>query len=316
MKNIKAASVQFQSNPGDKSNNMETIEHFVKQAASEQVQLIVFPECCITGYWFLRKLSRNDLSALAEKVFDGPSSQHLQNLAQRYEIIIGAGLIEEADDCRLFNTYVVALPNGKMYRHRKIHAFINEHISQGHEYTVFDTPHDCRIGVLTCFDNNIIENARMNALMGADILLAPHQTGGCRSKSPHGMKAIDPKLWEERNTNPKAIEEEFLGPKGRGWLMRWLPSRAHDNGLFLIFSNGVGIDDDEVRTGNAMIIDPYGRIITETWKAQDDMVIAELDASLLDQCTGRRWLQARKPTLYHPLTQSTGLEKDIREVRF
>ena len=38
-----------------------------------------------------------------------------------------------------------------------------------------------------------------------------------------------------------------------------MPSRAHDNGLFLIFSNGVGMDDNEVRTGNAMILDPYGR---------------------------------------------------------
>ena len=63
--------------------------------------------------------------------------------------------------------------------------------------------------------------------------------------------------------------------------MRWLPSRAHDNGLFLIFSNGVGVDDDEIRTGNAMILDPYGRILAETWKADDAMVIADLDASLL-----------------------------------
>ena len=51
--------------------------------------------------------------------------------------------------------------------------------------------------------------------------------------------------------------------------MRWLPSRAHDNGLFLIFSNGVGVDDDEIRTGNAMILDPYGRILAETWNAGD-----------------------------------------------
>ncbi len=32
--------------------------------------------------------------------------------------------------------------------------------------------------------------------------------------------------------------------------MRWLPSRAHDNGVFYLFSNGVGLDDDEIRTGN------------------------------------------------------------------
>ena len=58
--------------------------------------------------------------------------------------------------------------------------------------------------------------------------------------------------------------------------------------MFLVFSNGVGVDDDEVRTGNAMILDPYGRILAETWKADDDMVIADLDASLLEHSTGAR----------------------------
>ena len=98
--------------------------------------------------------------------------------------------------------------------------------------------------------------------------------------------------------------------------MTWLPARAHDNGLFLIFSNGVGIDDNEIRTGNAMIIDPYGRIIKETWKSDDDMVIADLDAALRDNCTGVMWIKTRRPELYEPLTVRTGLEKDIRSVRF
>jgi predicted amidohydrolase len=98
--------------------------------------------------------------------------------------------------------------------------------------------------------------------------------------------------------------------------MRWLPSRAHDNGLFLIFSNGVGVDDDEIRTGNAMILDPYGRILAETWKADDDMVVAELDASLLEHATGRVWLKARRPELYQPLTVRTGREQDTRSLKF
>ena len=98
----------------------------------------------------------------------------------------------------------------------------------------------------------------MTALAGADVLLAPHQTGGVGGKDPHRMGLIDPALWANRLADPESIEREFRGDKGRGWLMRWLPSRAHDNGLFLIFSNGVGVDDDEIRTGNAMILDPYG----------------------------------------------------------
>jgi predicted amidohydrolase len=98
--------------------------------------------------------------------------------------------------------------------------------------------------------------------------------------------------------------------------MRWLPSRAHDNGLFLIFSNGVGPDGDEVRTGNAMILDPYGRVLRETWRAGDDMIIADLDARLRDRCTGSRWLRARRPELYQPLVTPTGEEQDTRTVRF
>ena len=98
--------------------------------------------------------------------------------------------------------------------------------------------------------------------------------------------------------------------------MYWLPTRAHDNGVFLVFSNGVGVDDDEIRTGNAMILDPYGRILAETWKAGDDMVVADLDASLLDVSTGNRWIKTRRPELYEPLTVPTGLEQDTRTVRF
>lgn len=98
--------------------------------------------------------------------------------------------------------------------------------------------------------------------------------------------------------------------------MHWLPARAHDNGIFLIFSNGIGIDDDEVRTGNAMIIDPYGDIIAETWKAGDDMVVADIDLNLIHKSTGQRWISSRRPELYAPLNQFTGKEKNIRDVRF
>jgi predicted amidohydrolase len=130
------------------------------------------------------------------------------------------------------------------------------------------------------------------------------------------MGLVDRALWENRQQDPEAIEAELRGPKGRGWLMRWLPARAHDNGLFLIFSNGVGVDDDEIRTGNAMILDPYGRILAETWAAGDDMVVADLDASLLEVSTGRRWIVTRRPELYGPLTVPTGMEQDTRTVRF
>ncbi|MHC4325248.1 MAG: nitrilase-related carbon-nitrogen hydrolase, partial [Planctomycetota bacterium] len=267
MKNIRVASVQFEHVPSDKKANLTRIENLVRQAAGQEVELIVFPEACITGYLFLRQLSRKELETLAEPVFDGPSSQALMAMAKQHKMTIGAGLVEIADDGKMYNTYVVAMPNGEFRRHRKIHCFISEHLSCGSEFTVFDSPHDCRLAVLTCYDNNLGENVRIAALNGAEILLAPHQTGGCKTPSPGCMGVIEKSLWQNRKTNPQAIEAELKGPKGRQWLLTWLPARAHDNGLFLIFSNGIGIDGDEIRTGNAMILDPYGRILTETSKA-------------------------------------------------
>ena len=253
---------------------------------------------------------------MAEPAFDGPASRALMELSRRHDMTIGAGLVELGDDGGLYNSYLVAMPDGRFARHRKLHVFVSEFLSPGDQYTVFDTPHGCRVGVLICYDNNLVENARITALAGAEILLAPHQTGGCKSGSPFAMGVIDPALWRNRDTDPQAIEAEFRGDKGRGWLMRWLPARAHDNGMFLVFSNGVGQDDNEVRTGNAMVLDPYGRIISETCRAADDIVIADLDASLRERCTGVRWIKARRPELYAPLTQITGREQDTRTVRF
>ena len=313
---LRAASVQFESVQGDKDANFQKIEKFTAQAAAQGVKLLVFPECCVTGYWFIRNLTVPQLAELAEPIPDGPSTRRLIDLARRHNITLGAGWIEASSGGVFYNSYVVALPDGTFQRHRKLHAFEHTRIRGGTDYTVFDLPGGFRAGVLICYDCNVIENVRITALRGAEVLIAPHQTGAVRSRNPNLMGMIDRRLWENRHADPEAIEREFRGDKGRGWLMRWLPSRAHDNGMFLIFSNGVGVDDDEIRTGNAMILDPYGRILAETGKADDAMVIADLDARLLADATGRNWIRARRPELYAPLTIPTGLECDVRKLKF
>ena len=315
MRDIRVATVQFQHAPGDKHYNLGRVRDFVGEAARAGAEIVAFPEMCLTGYWHTRKLDREAFGALSEPVPDGPSTRALLAMAREHGMTIGAGLVEREDD-RFYNAYVVAMPDGTWAVHRKLHVFVSPYLSPGDRYTVFDTPHGCRVGVLICYDNNIVENARATALLGAEILLAPHQTGGCNSVSPKGMKPVDRAVWDRRAEDPAACEAELCGPKGRGWLMRWLPSRAHDNGMFLVFSNGVGPDDDEVRTGNAMILDPYGEIIAETRAAGDALVVADLDASLLPLSSGRRWMRARRPELYGSLAERTGREEETRKGRF
>lgn len=316
MRNIRVGAVQFQSRPSDKAANLAVVRQFLARAAEQGVEILAFPECCLTGYWHLRKLPQEALVALAEAVPEGPSCQQLAAWSREYGLTVGAGLVERDTAGRLYNSFFVAMPDGRWACHRKLHVFVSPYLTPGDRFTVFDTPHGCRVGVLICYDNNLVENARLTALAGAEILLAPHQTGGCRSGSPHAMGPIALELWERRHEDPEALRREFLGEKGRGWLMRWLPARAHDNGLFLVFANGVGQDDDEVRTGNAMILDCYGRIVAESTDIEDDLVVADLDASLRERSTGYRWLKARRPELYHPLTVPTGIERDTRSVRF
>lgn len=315
MKDLRVACVQMQHDPGDKQSNMTKIQTFLQQASQRGVDLIAFPEMCLTGYVHVRDLGREQIEALAEHVPEGPATQQLLRLSKELDMSIGVGLIEHDEDGSFYNAYVVTMPDGTWACHRKLHCFISQHMQSGDRYTVFDLPQDARAAILICYDNNHVENARIAALMGAEILLAPHQTGGAKSPSPRSMGLIDPKLWHNRVQDPDALRAEFQGPKGHGWLMRWLPARAHDNGLFLLFSNGVGLDHGEVRTGNAMILDPYGEILVESTSVEDDMVIADLDANLLEMSSGRRWLRSRRPELYNLITVQTGKEQSIRVSR-
>ncbi len=313
---IKAAVVQFQHQAGNKKYNLLVIEKFIEQAAVQGIQILAFPEMCITGYWHVPKLPEEQVEALAETLAISPSLALVRSLAAKHQMMICVGLIECAEDGQLYNAYVACMPDGTFHTHRKLHAFEHQAISSGDSYTVFDTPWGVKAGILICWDNNLVENVRATTLLGADILIAPHQTGGTNSRSPYGMKPIPVALWEQRAERKEEITAAFRGVNGREWLMRWLPARAHDNGIFILFSNGVGADDDEVRTGNAMILDPYGRVVEETDAAADVMVTAELDLSLIPLSTGRRWIYGRRPDLYHILTERQGYERDAITARF
>ena len=90
MRDIRVATVQFQHAPGDKAYNLERVRHFVAEAARSSVEIIAFPEMCLTGYWHVRKLSRADVEALAESVPDGPSTQTLLRMSRENGMTIGA----------------------------------------------------------------------------------------------------------------------------------------------------------------------------------------------------------------------------------
>ena len=80
--------------------------------------------------------------------------------------------------------------------------------------------------------------------------------------------------------------------------MRWLPARAYDNGIYLVYSNPIGMDDDQVKNGNSMIFDPFGEIIAECRSFDDEVVVAECTPDKLEKAGGFRYRKARRPELY------------------
>src|SRR5262245_7096946 len=117
MRNIRVAAVQFQHLAGDKAANLKTIEHFARQAARQGAEIVIFPECCISGYWHLRKLTRDQMVALAESVPEGPATQRLLALARELRMTIGAGLLEIDAAGKLYNSFAVAMPDGRWTCH-------------------------------------------------------------------------------------------------------------------------------------------------------------------------------------------------------
>ncbi len=301
MRDIRIAATQFEHRDGDKPANLERIHDLSRRAVEQGAEIVCFHECCITGYTFLQHLDRDQLVALAERVPDGPSVRALEAIARDLGIVIMAGLVEIDAKGEIYNGYVTVGPDGYITRFRKLHPFINPHLSPGEGYNVIELL-GVKVGFLICYDNNLPENVRATTLLGAEVIVMPHVTG-CTSSAMPGRGMVDRALWENRQRDPSRLRKEFRGPKGREWLMRWLPARAWENGVYAVFTNPIGVDGDTIKPGLSMILDPHGEVLTECHALDEDVVVGLLTSETLERASGRRYLRARRPELYEKLVE-------------
>ncbi|GAB7521444.1 nitrilase-related carbon-nitrogen hydrolase [Paraburkholderia sp. 2C] len=272
---LRVAAISFVSRGGEVRDNVSRIVALLDEAARADVALAVFPETCISG----AATGREALLALAEPL-DGPSIDAVAQAVGRTGVAAGVGWIERGAEGRLFNSYAVCMPDGARHCHRKLHAYGNR-LGSGNRFTVFDTHWGMRVGILIGADNDLVENVRVTALMGATLLLAPYRC---------------------ERTGPGSVES----------LRRALPGRALDNGTFIVLASGCDDALGDAAGGKcaAAIVDPHGDVLAESIDCRG-IASGDVDLALANARVVQLWRAARRPSLYRPLTATAPRNDDF-----
>ena len=279
MQDLRVAAVQLNAPLGEVEANLDQIERFAREATERGAQLICFPELCITGHW-----CAGDVWAASEPVPEGPSCRRLTELAAELGCFLSVG-IAERDAGVAYNTQVIIGPEGFLGKQRKLHMSADEyfHFRMGGRVHIIDIGL-CRLGIGICYDTVFPETARIAAIKGAEVYLAPH-AARC------GQWTDDPN--EQRSK--VALVKEHARMTFR--------SRAYDNGMFVIYCNQAGpAGPDTNHCGGVLFVDPSGNILAEsrTELIEDEMVVCDLEAELFEARRRARCfnLQTRRPEIY------------------
>jgi len=290
MKDVRVAVVQMNVAFGRNAESLDRHAEYVEQAAEAGAELVVFPEQSVSGHW-----AEPGFNAAAEPVPDGPSTRRLIELADEHGVCLAAGLAEAAAGA-VYNAYLLVGPDGLIGVQRKVHPSGDEYFyyRAGGAFDVFDLPF-ARVGVNICADISYPESARVAALKGAEILLAPH---AARCGAAPGDD-------EEEADRVRAAKDHAARV---GW------ARARDNGMFLIHCNQVGVAGkvaaasgftgtaDVVHAGGILIHKPNGDLLAESKATgfEPAMVVADLSAGDLAAVRGRKCfnLTNRRPAAY------------------
>jgi len=268
MNNLRVAAVVMRSEFGNTGTNLKKTEDFARAAARQGVDVVCFPEMGISGYAL-----KEEIRELAEPI-PGPGAREIQRIADENDIIILAGLAERLADGDVAITQIVASPEREMELYRKLHLSVGEQafFRAGNKAPVFETE-KAIFGVQLCYDAHFPELSTVMALRGAEVIFAPH--------------ASPP---------PETADEKRIR-----WL-RYLSARAYDNSVFLVACNQTGDGGAGINfSGVALILDPRGEVIAESSDNEEQMLIAELKADVLERTRGTRmgfFLAQRRPDLY------------------
>lgn len=293
MKDFTVAMVQAtfpQANSVDE--NIRTMDKWVRSAAREGAQFVMFGELCISGYLLdttgmNRAGAGSSMHYLRAEAVPGAAVGKIEEIAKEYDVFIGAGM-GDIQAGVVYNAYFLVGPGGYVGKQRKLHIPGPEYpyYGAGSEMPVFDVGM-CKMGVSICFDNWFPETSRILALEGAEVLLAPWMW-----TIPPGASQQQRREYVE---NRRATHKKFF------------PARALDNAMYVLVLDHVGVEADGFELpGVSMAIDPMGDVICESRPFEEEIMIVHIRASEVVKARtyGHHYtLRFRRPELYGRLAQ-------------
>ncbi len=235
---LKIAVAQIAPEFARPEDNRQLLQQYCRRAARRGVELLVFPELCVSGYNFE---SKQQVESLAEYIPKGPTTKLWVEVAKEYEIIIVGGLAEKTVDKKLYNSAVIVNPEGFVGCYRKLHLFGNEaryFLPGDLPLRVFKLP-SITVGVLVCFDWAFPEATRILMLEGCDLLVLP-----ANLVLPLAQKV--------------------------------LIARSIENRIFIAMANRIGTEKELTFTGRSQITDPHGKILVRGPKTRQALLVADI----------------------------------------
>lgn len=261
---------------GDVQRNLGAHRDWIERAKAAGVELLVFPELSLTGY-FLK-----DLVPDVAIRRDGPEVHGLAQLSRDLDLVVGA-VLEETDH-RYFNSSLYLSGGELTHIHRKVYlptyGMFDEqrYLAAGDRFRSFSTRHG-RAGILICEDIWHLSTAYILSLQGADLMICPSASPG------RGISS-----------------DERLGTaESYGLLCR---TYAQFLTTFFLYCNRVGYEDGANFWGGSMIIAPNGDLIRQEEDADEGLLTATVDLG-----------DVRRERVTSPLLRDEKLELTINELR-
>lgn len=273
---IRIGVAQINPRLGNLEANLALCEQCVHRAKALHLDLLVFPELSLTGYYL-----RDSVATVALRM-DSPEVAQLKEWSRDVPLVLG--LVEESPDFRFYNV-AIYLAGGELHHlHRKVYlptyGMFDEqrYFARGDQVRAFDIPFG-RASLLICEDLWHPSTVYVAALDRAVLVICP-SSSPLRGISDGESQDDNARYWELMN---RMYAETF--------------------GLFLVYANRVGFEDGVGFWGGSEILDPFGQRLAKGRYYEEDFISAELSLDLV-----------RRKRIIAPLLRDEDMDLTINEL--